>query len=62
MAPHVASVILGHAEGGIMAVYNLADHAAERTRVLEAWARHLEAIAAGEKPKAKIVSFGKRRR
>lgn len=62
VAPHLASVILGHAEGGVMSVYNLADHVDERARILEAWARHLEEILTGERLPAKVVSLGKRRR
>ena len=62
VAPHLADVCLGHAQGGIQAVYNLAQYVDERRRILEKWATHLESIATGETPDTKVVDFGKRRR
>lgn len=62
VAPHLADVCLGHAQGGIQAVYNLAQYVDERRRILEKWATHLELIATGEAPDAKVVDIGKRRR
>ncbi len=59
--PHLADVILGHAQGGVQAVYNLAQYVDERRRILEKWATHLESIATGETPSAKVVDIGKRR-
>ena len=48
VAPHLADVILGHAQGGVQAVYNLAQYVGERRRILERWATHLQSIATGE--------------
>ena len=59
--PHLADVILGHAQGGVQAVYNLAQYVDERRRILEKWAAHLKSIATGETPDTKVVNFGKRR-
>jgi integrase len=61
VAPHLADVCLGHTQGGIQAVYNLAQYVSERRLILEKWARHLESIATSEPPDTKIVNFGKRR-
>jgi integrase len=61
VAPHLADVCLGHAQGGIQAVYNLAQYVSERRLILEKWARHLESIATGQPPDTKVVNFGKRR-
>jgi integrase len=47
VAPHLADVILGHAQGGVQAVYNLSEYVDERRRILEKWARHLEASQTG---------------
>jgi integrase len=60
VAPHLADVCLGHAQGGIQAVYNLAQYVDERRRILEKWARHLESIATGRNPEMKVVNFSKR--
>jgi integrase len=62
VAPHLADVTLGHAQGGVQAVYNLSEYVDERRRILERWAAHLESIATGETPDAKVVDIGKRRR
>ncbi len=62
VAPHLADVTLGHAQGGVQAVYNLSEYVDERRRILERWAAHLELIATGETPDAKVVDIGKRRR
>ena len=62
VAPHLADVTLGHAQGGVQAVYNLSEYVDERHRILERWAAHLELIATGETPDAKVVDIGKRRR
>jgi integrase len=61
VAPHLADVTLGHAQGGIQAVYNLAQYVDERRRILEKWAVHLESIATSETLDTKVVNFGKRR-
>ena len=42
IAPHLADVCLGHAQGGVQAVYNLSEYVDERRRILEKWATHLE--------------------
>ncbi len=61
VAPHLAEVTLGHAQSGIQAVYNLAQYVDERRRIVEKWAAHLEAIATGQTPSAKVMNFGKHR-
>jgi integrase len=46
----VIEAVLNHASGtggGIVAVYQRHDYAAEKRQALEAWARHVEAIVTG---------------
>jgi integrase len=60
--PFLADLLLGHARSGLQAVYNLAEHVAERRRVLERWASHLETIATGVEPDTRFVNLDGRRR
>jgi integrase len=62
VAPHVADAILGHAQAGVQAVYNLAQYVDERRHALEKWAAYLEMIVTDEAPAAKVISFDGRRR
>jgi integrase len=51
VAPHVIEAALNHRSGvvsGLAAVYNKHDYGDERRAALEAWARHVAAIAGGE--------------
>jgi integrase len=58
--PHVIESALGHLVGNkVSQTYNKALYLAERRRLMDAWARHVERIVAG-KLAGKVVLFGKR--
>jgi integrase len=48
VAPHVVEAILGHAKGGIAAVYNKAEYATEKRRALEKWADFITGESTGQ--------------
>jgi integrase len=59
IAPHVVDKLLNHVSGsirGVAAVYNRHSYTEERRRALDAWARRLAAIVAGE-PKFNVVAL-----
>jgi integrase len=58
----VVEALLGHTIPGIKGVYNRGAYLAERRRALDKWAEHLERIATGKPPEAKVVNLGRGRR
>ena len=42
--PHVISALLNHQTGGVTAIYNRAQYAAEKKAALERWSDHVESI------------------
>jgi len=50
IAPHVVEKILNHSMQGVMAVYNKAEYADERTAAMQTWADELDRILAGGAP------------
>jgi len=54
----VAERVLGHALGGLVAVYNAHAYDAEKRAALEAWGAHLQRLLAGEAPSpSRVVAF-----
>lgn len=57
--PEVGEFVLGHKVGGIRAVYDRYEPLAEAQAALEAWARRLASIVAGEAPADNVVTFAR---
>lgn len=57
--PDVVEKALSHEKGGVAGIYNRAQYAAERKRMLQWWADYLDSIAA--ESKVIFANFGKRR-
>ena len=56
---HVVEMQLAHADrNAIRATYNKAEHLAERTRMMQAWADHLDALKAGKADKVRPIRAG----
>lgn len=50
VAPHVIEKCLNHTLGGVMAIYNRSDYAAEKAAAWRLWARHLLKLARKKAP------------
>jgi integrase len=57
--PHVAEAVLGHSPGGLIAVYQHADFAAEKRQALASWGSYVRRIVDGQT--AKVVPIRKRK-
>jgi integrase len=60
VAPHIVESILAHVghQGGVAGVYNRALYLDERTRALQRWAEHIDALTTGKLP-GKVVKLRK---
>jgi integrase len=58
--PHIAEVVLAHYPKGVSGVYNRGQYAGAKRRALDKLAAHLDALATGAAPEAKVVAIGRR--
>ena len=56
--PHIAELVIGHAAGGIVKVYDQYDYVAEKRDALKRWANHLmHVVGENEAPDNVVVAL-----